>query len=57
MSSDAKTSSSMDRPMASSGVYPNCRVAAGFHPVTRSSVSIVTTATGLISTSDSKYCF
>jgi non-ribosomal peptide synthetase component F len=32
-------------------------VAAGFHPVTRSSMPIVTTAAGLISTSSSKYCF
>ncbi len=47
----------MWRPIAWSGVYPNSCSAAGFQAVTRSSVSIVTTAAGLIATSDSKYDF
>ena len=47
----------MFRPMASSGSNPNSVVAAGFQPDTRSSRSIVTIATGLTSTSDSKYDF
>ena len=44
-------------PMASSGSKPKSVVAAGFQPETRSSLSIVTIATGLTSTSDSKYDF
>ena len=55
--STPSTRSSISRPLASSAVKPNSRVAAGFQPSTRSSRSIVTTAAGLISTSDSKYCF
>ena len=47
----------MWRPMASSGWYPKSRVAAGFQADTFSPRSIVTMATGLISTSASKYCF
>jgi hypothetical protein len=41
-------------PTASSAVCPNSSAAAGFQAVTRCSASITTTATGLISTSDSK---
>ncbi len=52
-----RTRSSMFRPMASSGSNPNRVVAAGFQPDTRSSESIVTIATGLTATSDSKYDF
>ena len=47
----------MWRPMASAGSYPKSRVAAGFQADTISPRSIVTIATGLISTSASKYCF
>ena len=52
--SSPKTRSSIWRPTASSAVCPNSSAAAGFQPVTRSSASMTTTATGLISTSDSK---
>ena len=46
--------------MATDGLvrlYPKSRVAAGFQAECVPPRSIVTMATGLISTSDSKYCF
>ena len=45
------------RPIASSASSRRALSAAGFQPVTRSSASMTMTATGLIPTSDSKYCF
>ena len=47
----------MRRPMASAGEYPKSRSAPGFHPTTVPSRSMVTIATGLVSTSASEYCF
>ena len=55
--SERRISSSTLRPTASSSVNPKRVVAAGFQPDTSSSRSIVTIATGLASTSDSKYVF
>ena len=50
--------SSMVRPIASSAaIAEQAWSPPGSSPSTRSSRSIVTTATGLTSTSDSKYCF
>ena len=53
--SSSTTRSSMGWPSASSGNQPNNRVAPGFQDVTVSPApTVVTTATGLASTSDSK---
>ena len=47
----------MRRPRASAGVYPKSRSAPGFQPTTVPARSMVTIATGLVSTSASEYCF
>ena len=55
--SGVATRSSMGRPRASAGVYPKSRSAPGFQPTTVPPRSMVTIATGLVSTSASEYCF